>query len=221
VLNHRRAVRLQRDVSNRQLPTKMEGMEQPSLSSRHDPLLPRVPRFSLRALLLALAIVSVLFAVMSSIGLLWSVVLIWTLLLVAGHVLGNLWGSQAYDYQGPRAHNLEPATQGTRARTPIHPDTIPLRQQVRGGRTRLVGSACGALLLGFAGGTFLTFFYWYQSTSAGIMVWYLSCGIVGALAGFVASGFLQVFTIRTPPSQLLAPLDSSQLPGQPTAPPIR
>lgn len=168
----------------------MDGMESPTPLAADEPPLPRLPRVSLRSMLLWLAAISVLFAIMSKIGLLWSVVLLWSLLLVAGHVLGNLWGSHAYHSQPSNQQALS-QTSGPVGRQVTHPDSIRLRRHIRGGRGRAYGVAVGAILLGAAGGTFFTMVYWYAATAPGIVVWYVSCAVVGALAGFVVSGFLQ------------------------------
>jgi hypothetical protein len=165
---------------------------------------PRLPRFGLRTLLVGMAILSALFAVMSKIGMLWSVMLVWSFLLIAAHVLGNAWGSQTFRSRGSRHEDEQPAhNPSCLARAtgiaPVEPEEILLRHAIPGGRSRAAMSAASAVLLGLAGGTFFTFFYGTKASLGGIAVWYLSCAVIGAIAGFVGGGFLQIFSIVTGP----------------------
>lgn len=159
---------------------------------------PRLPRFGLRTLLIGMAVLSALFAVMERLGPVWSLLLIWSLVLIAGHVVGNAWGSQAFRSRGSRHEENDSAHSAvaSNARVAIaSPAQIVLRHSVPGGRARWVFSLLGAIAVGAAGGTFLTFFFLESASMGGIAVWYLSCAVIGALAGYVAGGLLQILAI--------------------------
>jgi hypothetical protein len=166
-------------------------------------LLPCLPQFSMRSVLLAMVIVSALFAVMAAIGLMWSTVLVWVALLIAGHVLGNSWGSQAFGARGvptlPAAMHEEISEWTLPAQLPIpqRAATQPTRiyssaelqlQQ----RSRIVVCAGSALFLGVIGGGAATALFWRDACVSAVLVWCGSFAVVGAILGFVVGGFLQV-----------------------------
>src|SRR5690348_14094405 len=49
-------------------------------------------QIGLRTLFVLMALISVLLMIMGMVGLVWSIVLLWFLLLVSAHVVGNSWG---------------------------------------------------------------------------------------------------------------------------------
>lgn len=170
---------------------------------RELPLLPSKvpprPRFGLRSLLLTVALFSGLFACVEQLGLAWSSMLLWSLLLVVAHVFGNNFGSHTFRSRGSQHEEVDEAAAG-RARTIRMPlprsSDILLGQSIPGGRSSLIGGIAGAIALGLGGGTFLTVFYWGRASAAGMAVWYLSCAVIGALAGFAASGLVQILSIN-------------------------
>lgn len=162
-----------------------------------------LPRFGLRALLLVVALLSGLFALGSAIGALGAAVVTWLLLLSAAHVLGNSWGSRTFQSRGSQHEDPDAARDGGLP-TPlpkVDTDAIALRHSLTDERPRQIGGAIGALALGLAGGGFFTSFYWSQATLAGVLVWFFSCAVVGALAGFVSSGLVQAFALAISLSQ--------------------
>lgn len=161
--------------------------------------LPRPPRFTLRGLLVGFVGLSALFAAAQWIGLFWTTILVWTLLLGAAHVFGNRWGSQSFRSSGTPHETPRQRIEAPRVAR-IDPDSIRLRKSIRGGLGRWLGVATGAAAVGLAGGTTFSIFFWRDATPAGVMVAYLSCGLVGAIAGFAATGLLQVFLIPAPPA---------------------
>src|SRR5687767_7600124 len=109
---------------------------------------PKLPQFSLRSLLLAVGLCSVLLAVMNLVGALWSTALVWFLLLVAAHVFGNAWGTRSRTAPRP----ADDRQSDRRSRPPVRfaPSTR-LRGQICIGRCMIACSALGAVIGGCLG----------------------------------------------------------------------
>ena len=61
-----------------------------------DRFLPAKPfQFGLRTLFVGIALLGVLLAIMVHLEPIWSLALVWSLLLVAAHVAGNVWGTRS------------------------------------------------------------------------------------------------------------------------------
>lgn len=156
-----------------------------------------LPRFTLRTLFLGIAATSSLFALMSMIGAIWSAALAWALLMIGCHVLGNAWGSKTFHSRGSQ-HEIEEAVFARRRPTDVtvvKPTRVPLGQAAAGGRPRYVASMATALALALVGVTISTILFWQQASVAAVLVWMLSFAVVGAIVGFVASGFWQALDV--------------------------
>jgi hypothetical protein len=157
--------------------------------------LPRLsaPQFSLRTLLLLMAAASVLFAVMAAVGARWSAVLVWFLVLISLHVVGNFWGSKVGRKGARLSHPGDPPPL-TPARPAYAPSTR-LRRHAGLATTTLGVTGSGSVIGGLVGGGLL----WSAPPGAtgllGFTVGTGSAAVVGGFLGFLASSFLDV-TLR-------------------------
>jgi hypothetical protein len=150
------------------------------------------PQFTLRALLAAITLLSCLFALMSAVGTLWSLVLALFLSLVSAHVLGNSLGTRLRD----RASRLSAVEGRSRPFSvgPLQPlVAAPKRLTQRGRLSRITPvTSIGAALAGATlGGVGLTAIY-PQASLAAAALGIVSSAVLGAFAGFTTSSFLSV-----------------------------
>ena len=152
-------------------------------------------QFSLRTMLIAIAVCGVVFAVMRQVGPLWSVAIGWFLLLAAAHVMANAWASHSRPTrlgQSPPADaEAFPTTAACGGELAFAPPTR-LRQSTRLGRTMFVLTAVGAVVGGAGGVILLAIVNWGRIGASGVIVGGISCSVLGALSGFLASTFLGV-----------------------------
>lgn len=152
-------------------------------------------QFGLRSMFAGVAMLSALFAVMGAVGMVWSVILVWFLLLVVAHVTANAWGTRA-SRRGARSQTIEVPGEGP---APIrHPGHLTfegaarLRETRRPGWPMFVVTAAGAV----AGGTLASTALWLLNLEragyAGVVVGGISAAAVGGFLGFLASSFLDV-----------------------------
>lgn len=143
--------------------------------------------------MLAVAACAVLFAIMRYVGFVWSTVLVWSVLLVLAHILGNVWGTRAKDK--PREPHPDDAQlpQEQWAERPIEfAPTTQLRGNRRLGLTMFILTAVGALV-GFVLGVFaLLMIYWDTLSYLSIAVGGASAAVIGGFLGFLTSTFLGV-----------------------------
>jgi hypothetical protein len=164
--------------------------------NREHPRSARRPfQFGLRALLLAMACLSVLFTVMSLVGPMWSTILVWFLVLAAAHVVGNCWGSRSWGADestlGEEAES--PVSERLAARGPLlEMSATQLRETTKLGWMMPLAASGSAVLGGAIGVGFLLWLGFEQVGYAGIVVGGCSAAVVGGLAGFLASSFVSV-----------------------------
>jgi hypothetical protein len=153
-------------------------------------------QFGLRALLLAMACLSVLFSVMSLVGPMWSTILVWFLVLVAAHVVGNSWGSRRWpaDRTLPAEADELAGAQSLRFASGSCPNVpaTQLCEATKLGWMMPLAAGSGAVLGGAIGVGFLLWLGFEQVGYAGITVGGCSAAVVGGLAGFLASSFVSV-----------------------------
>jgi hypothetical protein len=157
--------------------------------------LPHWPQFSLRTLLVAVAVCGVVVAVMGKLGPMWSVALGWFLFLGVVHVCGNFWGHRLRDHH----QHLDPEDKPPDYATPRHGPQINaapstrLRSTAELGRTMIFASAAGALLAGAAVTLGLALLAGDGAGYTGVAVGGCSAAVIGGLVGYLASSFLAVF----------------------------
>jgi hypothetical protein len=159
----------------------------------HDATL-RLPQFSLRTLLIGTSLVALLLALMMAIGTGWSLAILFLVVLVTGHVLGNSLGTRLRDGGLGRATRPVAARQdGSFARTSagMLPSPTRLRERTRLHWIVFVFTLMGACAGGYLGGTSLASTY-PEATSAAHALAYASSGVLGGFAVFVSCAFLSV-----------------------------
>lgn len=143
-----------------------------------------------------MACLSVLFSVMSLVGPMWSTILVWFLVLVAAHVVGNSWGSRSWPADRTPLQEAEEhaGAQGFSFTSGPCPDVpaTQLREATKLGWIMPLAAAGGAVLGGAIGVGFLLWLGFEQVGYAGITVGGCSAAVVGGLAGFLASSFVSV-----------------------------
>jgi hypothetical protein len=149
-------------------------------------------QFSLRALFIWVALAGSLFAVLSRVGPLWSAAIVWFLILVAGHVLGNSWSAKfgrskilADDQDGELPMPL------TRRPVTFAPATR-LREKTALGWIMPTVTVIAAMLGGTVGGLGLVWLHWGEVAIAGLLVGTISAAILGGFFGFLTSSFVDV-----------------------------
>ncbi len=146
------------------------------------------PRFTLRTLLIVMTLCGGLFALMSAIGALWSVGLLFFTLLIGGHVLGNSLGTRLRDGERPGPP--------PRLRENVVPALATVAPQRLAERTRLSRLAMALGLLGGVVGAFLggmgSANLYPEAGPGAVTLGTLSAGVLGGLIGFAASSFVLV-----------------------------
>ena len=147
------------------------------------------PQFSLRSLLLAVGGVFLLIAVFDWVGTAWAAPLVFLMILIVGHVMGNVIGSRLRDAGStcnrPQAVSTTLGRVRTRSIRRSHLwDKTPLDRGV----WLLVGS--GIVAGGLAGGTLLATLQWQDITWVGLLLGAVSAGIVGGWLTLLAATFL-------------------------------
>lgn len=156
---------------------------------------PRPFQFGLRTMFAGVAMLSALFALMGAVGMVWSVILVWFLLLVVAHVTANAWGTRA-GRRGVRSQPDDPRGESTAPADPPRQLTFEgaarLRETRRPGWPMFVVTAAGALSGGALASTALMLLSLERAGYAGVVVGAVSAAAVGGFLGFLASSFLDV-----------------------------
>jgi hypothetical protein len=164
--------------------------EAPLPSDDHDTTL-KPPQFTLRALMIGTAAVAILLSVLLAIGAFWAAALLFLLLLVAAHVLGNSVGTRLRDGKAGRMV-MRPAGLGVaRAATGTAVPAGRLSERKRLHWIYLVFTLCGAIAAGYFGGRALSETY-PEATTAAVVLAHISSGVLGGFAVFVVTSFLEV-----------------------------
>jgi hypothetical protein len=155
-------------------------------------------QFGMRAMLLWVAAFAALFAVLRKVGPVWQAMILWFVVLVAAHVVANVWGSR---FVG-RRRRLEPDTDGvSKGHAPpvawterIPPRFAPatrLCETARLGRAPLALALLGMLAGGSLGTIAFAHGSWERSGFAGVVVAGISSSVVGGFLAFLSSSFIQ------------------------------
>lgn len=149
-------------------------------------------QFSLRTLMLWMALACGLFAILSRVGPLWSAAIIWFLILVAGHVLGAVWGSHA--------KRMKTSPEICENDSLALPSVLPvrfaratrLREKSPLGWIMPTVTGVAALLGATAGGFVLIALHVGKINFAGLAMGIVSAAILGGFFGFLTSSFVEV-----------------------------
>lgn len=151
-------------------------------------------QYGLRTMFAGVALLSVLFAVMDAVGIVWSVVLVWFLLLAVAHVTANAWGTKTGRRVVPMpdddAVQCPPFSEPQGMVT--FGDAARLRQTTRLGWPLIVLTAVGACAGGGLALAALMLLSLSRVGYAGVAVGTLSAATVGGFLAFLASSFVEV-----------------------------
>ncbi len=173
-------------------PTKRSSASEPTgASDRGAALGP--PQFSLRSLLLAVGVVFLLIALFDWVGTAWAVPLVFLMILIIGHVMGNVVGTRLRDAGStcdrPQATSTAEATALGRVRMPsVRRSHLCDKTPLDRGVWLLVASGIAAA--GLAGGTLLATLQWQDITWVGLLLGAVSAGILGGWLTLLAATFL-------------------------------
>jgi hypothetical protein len=151
------------------------------------------PQFCLRTLMLSVTLCGVLFALMSALGGLWSIMIVLFLSLVVAHIFGNALGTQLRDANQRQPRPADRAEPYDAASPPV-PTAQRLREHTGISRKLLVFAALCALVGGTLGGCGLVFMLGEQASVAAIGLGIASSAVLGGFFGFLLSSFCVVFS---------------------------
>lgn len=169
-------------------------------NAEHDPAQHRTieaPRFTLRTLLAIVTLLSGFFALLGVLGTTYSVILIWSLLLVAAHVAANAWGTRQRRLDAAAGARDRDATgQGSLVGVAaIQAALVPatrLRERMGIDRYMIAVTCLGAFAGGIIGGMFFERQYWQTAGFEAILFGAFSSAVLGGFLGFLVSSFLRV-----------------------------
>lgn len=152
------------------------------------------PQFSLRSLLIGTTVVAALLTVMTAVGTVWSLAILFLVLLVAAHVLGNSLGTRLRD--GGLGRSARPAEWTTewnagRKSPVLAPSPTRLSERSRLHWINLVLTLGGVAAGGYVGGASLAATYPDATTAAHVLA-HVSSGVLVGFAVFAMSSFLSV-----------------------------
>jgi hypothetical protein len=142
--------------------------------------------------MLWVALAGGLFAVLSRVGPLWSAAIIWFLILAAGHVLGNVWGSHASRLRTSSDDDQSGSAALQSPRPVTFAPTTRLCEKSQLGWIMPTVTIVAALIGGAAGGFALIWLHWGEVALAGLLVGTISAAILGGFFGFLTSSFVEV-----------------------------
>jgi len=150
------------------------------------------PQFRLATLLAAMAAISAVFAVMHTVGIGWSLVMLLFVSLVSAHIAGNALGTRLRDQATAecRVAARLPIVQ-TPAATIVVGDGRRWIERTKLGWLTIACAALGAVVGGSLGAC-VGMAYEQQQTAAGMALVTCSLATVGGLMGFLASSFFIV-----------------------------
>ena len=150
-------------------------------------------QFGLRGLMLSFVVASLLFYVMGLLGMVWSLAIAWFLVLAAGHVIANVWGSTVPSAKNPRSdlgHGPGDAASAAGRVAEQRRGQSPLGTSFPQGRVEFLGGITGALAGATLGAVLLSNQYWQTAGYAALALGTGSFGMIGGLFGFLV-GSLQ------------------------------
>jgi hypothetical protein len=141
------------------------------------------------------ASLSLLFLVMGTVGLLWSLVLLLFMLLAAAHVIGNSFSTRLrrQSAENSRVELLDRMPASSRPRPlAADPAAVRLRHQAAFRVLDVVLIAAASILGGGLGGAALWAAYWNRYGYSAIVVGTASSAVIGGFLGFLCVSFMRV-----------------------------
>lgn len=149
------------------------------------------PQFSLRTLFFTVTILCCVFALMSAVGAIWSLILSVSALLIAAHVIGNALGTMLRDGE-PGAPRM-PLSRDAFERPEIPPASNErMTENTHISRLMIVMAALGAMVGGIFGGAAVAAITWRNVTWGGLVLAVCSSAVLGGFAGFLLSSFATI-----------------------------
>ncbi len=149
-------------------------------------------QFGLRTMFVLMASASLLFLIMGWVGLVWSGVLLWFLLLVTAHVVGNSWGKRGLPHSAQETAETIAAHANLPAPQAADPAAVRLRQQAVFYWLDYTVIGAAAVLGGGLGGSALWAAYSSHSGFSAIVVGAVSSAVIGGFLGFLCVTFTRV-----------------------------
>jgi hypothetical protein len=168
--------------------------EQPPRLPEDDDATLKPPQFSLRSLMIGTTVLAALLTVMTALGTVWSLAILFLVLLAAAHVLGNSLGTRLREGglgRSARPAVWAPARYAGRKSTSAIPSPMRLRERRRLHWVNLALTLGGMAVGGYFGGASLAATY-PEATIAAHALAYASSGVLVGFAVFAVSSFLSV-----------------------------
>lgn len=148
----------------------------------------RVPRYSLRTVFVAMAVLCGLLALATTITTLWLVLLVWLSLMITAHVGGNLSGSSAL--RGDRSMDEGPAFISPRV---VAAPSTHLREKANFGRAMVIFTVTSAAVGALVVLAYLIFGLKHRPPLLGLLIGGVSAAVIAGQVGFLAGSFVNVF----------------------------
>jgi ABC-type xylose transport system permease subunit len=152
-------------------------------------------QFRVRTTLIVLAAASVLFTILRMVGILWSVIVVWMLLLVAAHVIANAWGTRQRGRRASHRAVIDIAASQRSIDAEIKQQLAPatrLRNNTNSGWLTLACTIVGIVVGGSSGTLALVSLYYHKIDSPAVALGGMSAAVIGGFAGFLLATFTQI-----------------------------
>lgn len=150
------------------------------------------PQFGMATLLWAMAVLCVVFAVLGAAGPVAALVVVFFCIAVFAHVAGNALGTKLKENGSRRAAKPTPRDRSADLSHEHYAPATNLGEKASLGITTFITTLVGMTLGGVVGGGLLTVFNWEKIVWPSIAVAAIASGVLGGLAGFLASSFVHV-----------------------------
>lgn len=152
----------------------------------------RPPQFGMATLLWVVAGLCAVFAVWGTAGPFAALVVVFFSLAVFAHVAGNALGTKLKESSSSRPGNQARERQTTELSSEHYAPATNLSEKSSLGITILVMTLVGITLGAIVGGGLLTILNWEKIVWQSIALAAIASGVLGGLAGFMASSFVHV-----------------------------
>ncbi len=144
-------------------------------------------QFRLRTLLMAVALMSIVLAVLTRVTAAWAWGLLLGVLMIAAHVFANAWGTRQRNEQ--TGHDPERPVGLSQQSVTYAPNTQLSASSRRVSWVMILGTSLTALVCGSLGAWALASAYAATDGYAGVVVGTISAGVLGGFLGFLCSTF--------------------------------
>ena len=152
-------------------------------------------QFRVRTTLIVLVVASVLFTILRMVGILWSVIVVWILLLVAAHVIANAWGTRQRSRRASRRAVTDIAASQRSIDAEFKEQLAPatrLCKNTNSGWLTLACTVVGIVIGGSSGTLALASLYYYKIDNRAVALGGVSAAVIGGFAGFLLSTFTRI-----------------------------